>query len=145
MNNEKRNSKHLLLLVAGMEGSKESTDYSDIEVDHLRILVTNFNQYRKDGLYTNLTLKVEGKEYACHKVVLAAVSPYFCAMFNSGMKESLQSTIELKDLKHKIFEAFLECAYTGKLQVSKDNVEELTKASNLLQCDCMLKICDRFF
>ncbi|KAH3721799.1 hypothetical protein DPMN_064746 [Dreissena polymorpha] len=44
---------------------------------------------QNEGSYADFTiLSEEGKTFHCHRVVLAAVSPFFDTMFTSDMKET---------------------------------------------------------
>ena len=45
--------------------------------------ITAMNDMRKTGQLCDVTLEVAGTEWPAHKVVLAASSAYFKAMFNS--------------------------------------------------------------
>ena len=55
------------------------------------------SQFRENGEFIDVLLRVDESIFPAHRSVLAANSDYFHAMFTSGMKESNQEVIELKD------------------------------------------------
>ena len=66
-------------------------------VPHSEILLLKSAQFREQGEFINVHLKVGEELFSAHRIVLAASSDYFHAMFAYGMKESNQEVIELKD------------------------------------------------
>ena len=54
-------------------------------------------QFRENGEFIDVRLKVDKSIFPAHRNVLAANSDYFHAMFTNGMKESNQEVIEFKD------------------------------------------------
>lgn len=57
------------------------------EERHHQLLGRGLDLQRKDGKYVDFTIvSCEGTRHPCHRVVLAAVSPYFDTMFGVEMK-----------------------------------------------------------
>ena len=54
-------------------------------------------QFGDEGQFIDVRLKFDEDFFLVHRIVLAAGSDYFYAMFTNGMKESNQEIIELKD------------------------------------------------
>lgn len=50
---------------------------------HAKSILTTMNTLRKTDTLCDVTLKVAGQEFAAHRIVLAACSDYFCAMFTN--------------------------------------------------------------
>ena len=59
----------------------------------------------------------------CHRCGLAACSDFFWAMFEVNMRERDGVSITITSLSSKAVKAFLDYAYTGKTQITDDNVE----------------------
>ncbi|KAK7799852.1 hypothetical protein U0070_016271 [Myodes glareolus] len=59
-------------------------------------------------------LVVAGQEFRAHKVILAAHSPIFRAMFELGMGENKKNHVEIHDLEPEVFKAMMGFIYTGK-------------------------------
>ena len=66
-------------------------------VSHSEILLSKCAQFREQGEFIDVGLKVGEEVFSAHCIVFAASSDYFHAMFAHGMKESNQEVIELKD------------------------------------------------
>lgn len=97
------------------------------------------------GELTDVDLCNGDKKISAHRVVLAAASPYFKAMFSSGMEESNKREIHLPSIDTYILEIIIQYMYSGELNINGDNVMALLEISNLFemvdivsQCCCKL-------
>ena len=68
-----------------------------------------------DGQFTDCVIICQGREFKCHKVVLAGRSPVFSAMFTHDMEESRSGRIEIKDLDVDTMDSMLSYIYSGKI------------------------------
>ncbi|KAL4240322.1 Kelch repeat and BTB [Mactra antiquata] len=94
------------------------------------------------GAHSDIKITVENRVFNCHKAVLFATSPYFDAMFSSGMRESVSGEIHFKEMEAVTFELVMEYIYTGKEVVTQENVIKLLKASSLLQIKSLCEKCE---
>lgn len=94
------------------------------------------------GAHSDIKITVENRVFRCHKAVLFATSPYFDAMFSSGMRESVSGEIVFKEMEAETFELVMEYIYTGKEVVTQENVIKLLKASSLLQIRSLCEKCE---
>ncbi|KAK3087679.1 hypothetical protein FSP39_009092 [Pinctada imbricata] len=96
------------------------------------------------GENSDIDIVVEGHSFPCHKLLLAAGSPYFKAMFASGMMESTSNRLELPDIDRKTFEAFRKYIYTQDVDINQDNVMDLLRASSIFQVETLQHQCESF-
>ena len=98
-------------------------------------LLFKLGQFRENGEFIDVRLKVDTSSFPAHRNVLAANSDYFHAMFTNGMKESNQEVIELKDenLSALGLKVVMDSIYSGQLLVDKENVFEVLTTANHLQ------------
>jgi len=74
----------------------------------------NITNFLTNQTLTDVTL-CQGKEFKAHKLILAAASPVFKAMFKEGTKEHQENYVNIQDIDSAIFEVFLRYLYTGQV------------------------------
>ncbi|XP_070539049.1 kelch-like protein 24a [Ptychodera flava] len=109
-----------------------------------KYLVNGFNELWKNKVLTDVVISVTGRDFQCHKSVLAASSTYFRAMFTSGMKESNLDRITLDCLEPVAMEAILQYIYTSEVEVRKENVQPLLQAASLFHFPNLMEACASF-
>ncbi|CAL8071894.1 unnamed protein product [Calicophoron daubneyi] len=127
------------LSAEGEDGSQEGRS----EVYSV-IAFTKMNAFRKRGQLCDVVIKVGGREFLAHRVVLAATSDYFDAMFSNGMAESAQLEVELKSISPDVMDALLDYVYTGQVHVTMENVQDLLPAASLVQMEGVKAACSNF-
>lgn len=53
---------------------------------HAKSILNAMNSLRKSNTLCDITLRVENTDFPAHRIVLAACSDYFCAMFTSEVR-----------------------------------------------------------
>ncbi|CAG5118911.1 unnamed protein product [Candidula unifasciata] len=81
------------------------------------------------------TEDVEIQEIKAHRVIVAARCDWFRRALLSGMKESIDRKIIVHDTNPELFQRFLEALYSGQLDTSSLNAEQLAD---------MMTLCDRY-
>ena len=109
-------------------------------------LLAKMSQMRDSQTLTDVSLKVGEKVFHAHRVVLAASSDYFDAMFTAGMRESFDEVIELKDssVTPESLEIILDSVYKSVLNVTKENALDVLVAADHLQMTDVIEQCSRF-
>ena len=112
-------------------------------VAHSEILLLKCAQFRQQGEFIDVHLKASKEVFSAHRIVLAASSDYFHAMFAHGMKESNQEVIELKDesISAAALKIVLDSIYGGDLQVNDENIFEVLVAADHLQVTSVVQQC----
>ena len=115
-------------------------------VAHSEILLSKCAQFRDEGQFIDVRLKVGEDIFPAHRIVLAANSDYFHAMFTDGMKESNQEVIELKDesISPDALKIVMDSIYAGDLGVNEENVFEVLAAADHLQVTTVVQQCCDF-
>ena len=113
---------------------------------HSEVLLSKCAQFRDEGRFIDVRLKVREDIFPAHRIVLAANSDYFHAMFTAGMKESNQKVIELKDesIAPDTLKIVMDSIYTGGLRVNEENVFEVLAAADHLQVTSVVELCCDF-
>ncbi|KAF3848086.1 hypothetical protein F7725_021114 [Dissostichus mawsoni] len=111
---------------------------------HVYVAFKGLKQLLDAQQLCDVTLLVEGKKFMCHRVLLAAVSPYFRAMFTSPLVESRLTEIRLEEVTPSVMETVIQFVYTGEAGLSLDTAEDLFVAANRLQVMPLQDLCSRF-
>jgi RCC1 and BTB domain-containing protein len=75
------------------------------------------------------------------KGLLIGRSEYFRAMFRSGMKESRENQVEVRDCSKAVFLLLLEYLYSGEVDIGMDHAIELYALSDRYQEDDLSRQC----
>lgn len=132
-------------------------------------LLLNLNKLRSQGKLTDVTLVVEDHGFKvsstsfyyiyiycnclsfslsllqAHRVILAASSDYFCAMFaDCAMIESRKEEITLYGVTARAMGRIILYIYTSLLELDEDNVEETLAAATHVQVKEVIERCTVF-
>ncbi|XP_033737306.1 kelch-like protein 24 [Pecten maximus] len=107
-------------------------------------LMRGIQEYYDTNRYTDVIVQVGDQSFHCHRIVLSAVSKFFDAMYSSGMKESQEDRICLKDITPSVFKLVISFIYKDAEVLTEHTAEDLFKTSSLLQIDSLLEKCEVF-
>ncbi|KAM9553340.1 kelch repeat and BTB domain-containing protein 2-like [Salvelinus alpinus] len=112
-----------------------------VNTDYAVSLLEQLKLFYEQKLLTDVVLLVEDHEFPCHKMVLATCSSYFRAMFMSGLSESKQSHVQLRNVNPATLQMIITYAYTGNLAINDNTVEPLYETACFLQVEDVLLQC----
>lgn len=107
-------------------------------------MLEQMDQLRKNEELCDVELVVDSQCFRAHRVVLAASSMYFRAMFCRQMAESGQRRIAIQGVEAEALAALIKFAYTCALEISEENAQSLLAASNFLQMLRAREACCQF-
>jgi len=88
------------------------------------------------ALPTDVTLKLSDGSIAAHKMLLAAVSPVFRAMFYGDFKEANATEVEIPDKKLKIMQMLFDAVFQGSCEIdSLDDIVPLMEVADYYQIE----------
>ncbi|XP_065209110.1 speckle-type POZ protein-like [Planococcus citri] len=93
-------------------------------------LSRDLDRIRTDEDFIDVTISVDGKNYPAHKLILAARSSVFKAMFRNDMLESQKNNVIIDDIKQETFEEMLRYIYTGEMRNLDEWAFELLPAAD---------------
>ncbi|VFV45494.1 kelch-like protein 6-like [Lynx pardinus] len=127
-------------LVEILNGDKVKFDDTGLSL----ILQNGLDTLRVENALTDVILCVDIQEFSCHRVVLAAASNYFRAMFCNDLKEKYEKRIIIKGVDAETMHTLLDYTYTSKALITKQNVQRILEAANLFQFLRMVDACASF-
>lgn len=108
--------------------------------DMMRLL----DNARKEGELTDVTMRVEGQTFPAHRCVLAASSQFFHGLFTNDMKEKSASIVNIEGIPVSVMNELLSYLYTGEVQMSEANVDDLIASANYLLLPRLKNIACKF-
>lgn len=107
-----------------------------------------FEEFRsmwKATEFCDLNLRVSGRIFPVHKIVLISCSPYFKAMFsNEKLIEHDKKEIELFEVDADATYTILDYLYSGCLRLSKNNIITVLRDADFFILDDVKTLCCRY-
>lgn len=94
---------------------KPAFNTADFASDRHQQMTRNYVEFKASGEFSDVTLKVRGKEFKVHKTILAAQSPVFRRMFTSDDVEIETFLEKTKNSNRESFDIFLKYFYSGEV------------------------------
>ncbi|MEE6483597.1 hypothetical protein FKM82_013607 [Ascaphus truei] len=111
------------------------------DASHALHLLRGINELRAEEKFFDMTVSAGGRDFPCHRTVLAAASNYFRAMFAGRLRESQAQRVELHDVSGPTLALLIDFCYTGRVTVTRHNVELLLQAADLFQFPSVKEAC----
>ncbi|XP_006811508.1 kelch-like protein 24 [Saccoglossus kowalevskii] len=119
-----------------------TTRYNEI---YLEKLIDILFESRCETWSRDVILRNCGINMPCHRIVLAACSPYFRAMFSHKMRESTELVVPIHDVDSNSMQLIINYMYTGKLHISNcTDVQSLMTTTSMFQIDALVEVCTVF-
>ncbi|GAB0099089.1 hypothetical protein DMENIID0001_149160 [Sergentomyia squamirostris] len=99
---------------------------------HLNCFGSAFPAMLSGNKFVDVTLACEGRRIHCHRVVLAACSPYFSDLLEEN-PERHPIVILPKDVKFCTLQDLVNFMYKGEVSVKEDDLEEFVKCGEMFQ------------
>ncbi|XP_067033855.1 kelch-like protein 17 [Acropora muricata] len=123
----------------------ERSIFKTSEENHGSTILKKPFALHEDGKYADISLKIgPERSLRAHRAVLASFSPYFEALLGDNWKGGNKEEIEILGFDEGAVSDLIEFAYTGKINIDKDNVVTLLEAANYLGIESVKKSCGNF-
>merc|ERR1719334_1222831 len=95
-----------------------------------------------DSAFSDITLKTKGRSFKAHRVILAARSPVFRAMFTHNMQETKNNEVIIKDIDAEVMEELLRFIYTNKVNDVAKIARPLLAAADKYALESLKVVCE---
>jgi len=102
---------------------------------HHSYIVSIAKLCKENGLFTDVTILCDDGKLVAHKIVLAAVSPFLCAVLEGETGGAGHTTLIVPEVRKEIVQQLLDFLYTGIMKLSQSSTWELQQLVLLLQID----------
>ena len=80
-------------------------------------ILSGLDALREEGILCDIELEVAGNRLSAHRVILAALSPYFKTLFTGAFKEQNERVVEIKGIEFNGLQKIVNCCYTARLDI----------------------------
>ena len=109
-----------------------------VKTSYQLFLLETLNTFRHESLFTDFTIKVNGKDFPVHRNVLAASSCYFRELFSNN--DSSQAVYhEFEKVEPSTMENMLNILYTGKCKLDQQSASSMLYVAEILGLQELLK------
>ncbi|KAM4625696.1 zinc finger and BTB domain-containing protein 8A isoform 2-T2 [Polymixia lowei] len=130
---------------SGHQQAQRWFNTADITVAHQSNLLKQLNQQRRQEMFCDCSVLVEGQLFRAHCNVLFASSGYFRMLLSQGaegLADSVSATFDV--FSPETFTVILDFIYSGQLDLSSHNVIEVMSAASYLQMNNVISYCKNF-
>ncbi|XP_041361028.1 kelch-like protein 5 [Gigantopelta aegis] len=107
-------------------------------------LLINIHEEITKGSFTDLHIICKDGTTTGSRIVLAAMSSYFRAMFSSDMSESQTGVLNLPTVSLSVWQAIMKMYLCGINLVSESKCVEILDAAEMMQLDHIKELCNIF-
>ncbi|KAM7125844.1 kelch repeat and BTB domain-containing protein 12 isoform 2-T3 [Molossus nigricans] len=111
---------------------------------HSLNLLNKIKNMKEFAEMIDVVLMAEGEKFPCHRLVLAAFSPYFKAMFTCGLVECTQREVVLYDITAESVSVILNYMYSASLEINNANVQTVAMAAYFMQMEEVFSVCQKY-
>ena len=110
-----------------------------------RNMPENLGKLRKDRMFCDVILRSGLREIYAHRIILTMLSDYFTLLFKyEGGFEKPAIEFDENMITGECLESIVDYSYSGKINITKDNVFDLLLAADYFDIRFIKKECEKF-
>lgn len=107
------------------------------------LLQDGLKELLNENRFVDCTLKVGDRSFPCHRLIMAACSPYFREIFFTEDGKEMENTKEvvLEDVDPAILDMVVQYLYSAEIDLTDDNVQDIIAVANRFQIPSVFTVC----
>lgn len=107
------------------------------------LLQDGLKELLNENKFVDCTLKVGDRSFPCHRLIMAACSPYFREIFFTADGKEVENTKEvvLEDVNPSILDMIVQYLYSAEIDLTDDNVQDIIAVANRFQIPSVFTVC----
>ncbi|CAH2305713.1 kelch 41 [Pelobates cultripes] len=122
-----------------MDPSKELKE--ELRLYQSTLLQDGLKELLDESKFVDCFLKAGDKNLPCHKLILAACSPYFREFFLSEESEEKKKNVELDNVDPNVLESILKYLYSADIELNDGNVQDIFALASRFQIPSVFTVC----
>uniref|UniRef100_A0A8C7KH07 Kelch-like family member 41a n=1 Tax=Oncorhynchus kisutch TaxID=8019 RepID=A0A8C7KH07_ONCKI len=116
----------------------------DLRLFQSTLLQDGLKELLNENKLIDCILKVGDRSLPCHRLILAACSPYFRELYFSGDAKEMDKEVVLENLDPTIREMIVNYMYSAEIDITDDNVQDIFSVANRFQIPSVFTVCANF-
>ncbi|TRY92803.1 hypothetical protein DNTS_024871 [Danionella cerebrum] len=119
----------------------------DLRLFQSTLLQDGLKELLKENKFVDCILKVGDRSVPCHRLILAACSPYFRELYFSEdgtEKKDSSKEVVLEDVDATIVDMIVNYLYSADIEITDDNVQDIFAVANKFQIPSVFTVCVNF-
>ncbi|XP_029936049.1 kelch-like protein 41a [Myripristis murdjan] len=114
----------------------------DLRLFQSTLLQDGLKELLNENKFIDCVLKVGDRSFPCHRLILAACSPYFRELyFSEDGKEQHNKEVVLENLDPTVMEMIVNYMYSAEIDINDDNVQDILAVANRFQIPSVFTVC----
>lgn len=114
----------------------------DLRLFQSTLLQDGLKELLNENKLIDCILKVGDRSIPCHRLILAACSPYFRELyFSEDGKEVDKTEVVLENLDPNIMEVIVNYMYSAEIDINDNNVQDILAVANRFQIPSVFTVC----
>jgi len=107
------------------------------------LLQDGLKELLNENKFVDCTLKVGDRSFPCHRLIMAACSPYFREIFftEDGKEAEDTNEVVLEDVNPSILDMVIQYLYSAEIDLTDDNVQDIFAVANRFQIPSVFTVC----
>lgn len=107
------------------------------------LLQDGLKELLNENKFVDCTLKVGDRSFPCHRLIMAACSPYFREIFFTEDGKEVENTKEvvLDDVNPSVLDMIIQYLYSAEIDLTDDNIQDIIAVANRFQIPSVFTVC----
>lgn len=107
------------------------------------LLQDGLKELLNENKFVDCTLKIGDRSFPCHRLIMAACSPYFRELFFSedGKEKDIGKEVVVDDVDPNIMDMIIQYLYSAEIDLTDDNVQEIFAVASRFQIPSVFTVC----
>lgn len=116
----------------------------DLKLFQSTLLQDGLKELLKENKFVDCVLKVGDRSLPCHRLIMAACSPYFRELYFSEdgfEKKDSNKEVVLEDVDPTIMDMVVNYLYSAEIEITDENVQDVFAVANRFQIPSVFTVC----
>ncbi|KAI7808732.1 kelch-like protein 41a [Triplophysa rosa] len=116
----------------------------DLKLFQSTLLQDGLKDLLKENKFVDCVLKVGDRSLPCHRLIMAACSPYFRELYFSedgSEKKDSSKEVVLEDVDPTVMDMVVNYLYSAEIEITDENVQDVFAVANRFQIPSVFTVC----